>query len=391
MSNPAPTEAAPVAINSLIANALTATEALAVEAPESEAQQKKMAERKRNLERMKDEEIYMLNLSVRKGTQKKNLDIKALELELHDDLIEAILDNDAQLVIDAGRQSIIVPTFPALRAAGMKLEGERSKLQRHMMFSEPYWFVFNDKIDGVCAGFEGMKVSCKGKLDELLEPESYRESKTDYLLKLYNILVASRRVNKMTMATLLEQYAAQFPTPEQVRASFGVSCQGPIRVPSLTEQSAEDANLAEALAKQAQAGVLLQESQAKAKLQKEYVESIHKAIYEEAPRTAINNAYSVIAELMEEIGKADPAKAGYRLKNKLQKKVEELSVLVDFNTDLESLVTNVSQLTQVATSSVSAEHLQQRLAQFKADFLTDLVIDPEEGDGHRALADWVML
>lgn len=348
---------------------------------EDESQSKTIQERKRNLELIRDKAIYMLSISVHTGSFRVTIDCR--DLGVNDEFTDAVEAGE-------GKHIIRIPIFAELVKSGTRLASMRARIQKKMVYSEPYWFCPEEQMDAVSQGVSELLAACEELRAEALT--AYDEGYTDYLRRVAAILV--RVTPEDQLEEKLEEYAGLFPTREDVENNFRVEIQGPIRVPSLIEQSGEDARLAANLAQETEARQRLElleaENQATRQLQAEWSNSIRESL-SQSLASARDEILGTVADTLERLEGVEPGRIPKQMERALNTNLQRLEALVSFDSSLSDLVQRTNELRQVATTSISPESLQERLNRFKANLQQEAESLRGTGKGHKALAQWMII
>lgn len=405
----------------------------------------------RDLDPLRTDEIYLFGISVGVGVGKLTIDCG--EIELNSAVSEAIAEAD-------GRWTITLPIFAELTKKGTQLSTRRRKIQeKYLRFARPYWYVSKADMpalrDEIFARIDTDKPQQQGLLPlaEDLKAEAldmYDEAFAGLLEKVESIGVKAG-LSSDRVEQLLQRAAEQFPTRQEISSNFGVSLEGPVKIPSLVEQAQTNADLAEQLAREQAAHnqqleleieeSMLHESerlqreelreqerlqnqklQAERRLQQEEIQAREKAQQREQQaiadlqqfwirsvqesfavgiKQAQDDGYALLAEILGVIETVDqPGKVHGNLRKRLDTKLRELQTAVnaiarvnegEFDPGLERFAERTRQLAVLTSSSVSPETLQQRLEAMRAqmkDEMQQVFGSPKRG--HRALAQWLI-
>ncbi|MBW4514536.1 MAG: hypothetical protein KME11_04865 [Timaviella obliquedivisa GSE-PSE-MK23-08B] len=365
----------------------------------------------RNLDPLRTDEIYLFGISVNIGVGRLTIDCG--EIEINPELSEAIASAN-------GRFTITLPIFKDLLKKGSKLATRRRKIQKFLRFANPYWYVSKKDLvavrDEIFKTVESDRDQDKGMLQLLNELKAeamagYDNAFADFLSELEAVLLKASPFSRDRIDELLERYAEQFPTRQEVLENFNVVLEGPIKIPSLVEEATRNADLAEQLEREEQAqlkrmkteqavNVQVKEQAAIAELQAYWIKSVQES-FAVGIRNAQDDAYGLIADLLSAIEQVDdPARVNGNLKKRLDGKLRDLETAVNqvasvneggLDTSLQSFAEQVRQLKVLTTSAVAPERLQERLEDLRSRMTEELEqVFTSDKRGHKALAKWLI-
>lgn len=376
----------------------------------------------RNIEVIRTEEIYLFGITVVTGCGKISIDC-GNKLKFNPELSEAVSEQ-------AGNYLIQLPVFKELSKKGAKLSSRRAKIQeKYLRYARPYWYVNKKDMpalrDEICLYVDASKESEKSLMqlaDELRSEalENYDDAHTEFLVGLEKIFRRSN-LHPDEVSRLLMEYDAYFPSQEKITNNFGVLLEGPIKIPSLVEEAQRNADLAEALAREAAAenhtlrqeierqtlnaerDAQLRQEQAIRELEQQWINSVQSS-FAQGIEDARDEGYLFMAQMLERIEGVDPADLTKRTKDYLDGKLRSLqtclntlnSVLVnDEHPDpvLKRFAEVSRQLKVLTTASVDRERVQQRLNALREQMRDELagMVAGSQSKGHRAIAKWMIL
>ncbi|MBD1995345.1 hypothetical protein H6G00_01700 [Leptolyngbya sp. FACHB-541] len=358
--------------------------------------------RRRNLEMFRNTAIYLLRIGISVGT--RSVSLKYREMGLPEEIVNALEET-----------RVSQPTltiFRTLEKSANKLEGLKKKLQRrYMIYSEPYWFISERDIEAVRELVNEMHQECSRLKAETLD--AYDENFEQYLAEVASILYAAQRSElqrsqeveaarqkdstiepffvRMTeekIQSILPIYAEKFPTREKVEKSFKVTEDWGGRVPSLVEQSKEDADLAEAIARQAEAKIRQAESEQAQQFHQEWVKGVHEA-FQEGLTTVKEEVIGIVAENLNTLEKMQVQDVQAHTKKRIRENLERLETLMGFDGSLEDLVNELRDTQFTAARQSGTVVLSQKLVELRKQL--DEVRGVSGAMGHRSRAAQGML
>jgi len=405
----------------------------------------------RDLDPLRTDEIYLFGIAVGVGVGKLTIDCG--EIELNSAVSEAIAEAD-------GRWTITLPIFAELTKKGTQLSTRRRRIQeKYLRFARPYWYVSAADMpalrDEIFQRIDTDKPQQQGLLPlaEDLKAEAldmYDEAFEGLLHKVEDIGVKAG-LSSDRIEQLLQKAADQFPTRQEITSNFGVSLEGPVKIPSLVEQATTNAELAEQLAREqtainqqlelemqesllhqserlqreelrererlqtrklqadrrlqqeeidAKAKAQAREQQAIADLQQFWIRSVQES-FAVGIKQAQDDGYALLAEILGVIETVDqPGKVHGNLRKRLDTKLRELQTAVnaiasvnegEFDPSLERFAERTRQLAVLTSSNVSPDTLQQRLQAMRTEMTDELhQVFGSPKRGHRALAQWLI-
>lgn len=324
--------------------------------------------RQRHLDTFRSEGVYLFNISVHGG--RTSFQIKWEHLGLSQETIKALKENNAQ--------PTRIKFFNSLQRKLNKLGYQRKEIQSKLMvYRDPYWFVPESKFEDLADAVASLKQTASLYKNEVLL--DYELEKQKYLTVVDKIL-RTTPLSGETQESVQKIYLSLFPTQQQIGSSFYIELFGPIRVPSIKEQSQMDAELAEFEVRNFQAKALIElETQFHRGLQTKLSEVV---------QSASDEFCGILAEnltLLEQLGRQDLPD---RRKSQLLEAVERCQNLVCFEKSLGDVA---EQFTAIASRARSHNYIEmsEAIAQLKGDLTREYHLIAPSGKGHRALAEWL--
>lgn len=356
----------------------------------------------RKLDPLRTDEIYLFGITVEVGVG--SLTIRCRDINLNPNLSEEIESAN-------GTYLIRIPIFRGLTKRGTKLATARTRIQkRFLRYAKPYWYVCKKDMSALRD-----EVFALIALADELRAEAidlYDTEFAKFLATLEQVLIKAGNFDRDRLEYLLELYSNQFPTRQEILSNFGVTLEGPIRIPSLVEEAATNADLAEQLAREAAAKLHHEaieaqretqerEEQAVRDLQDHYIKSLQES-FARGIQQAQDDAYGLLADLLGSIERIeDPSRLNGNLKKRLEAKLQQLQTAVNqvaainngqLDPKLPEFAEKVRQLKVLTTSSVSPERLKERLEALRSTMTEELEqVFSSPKRGHRALAKWMLI
>ncbi len=324
--------------------------------------------RQRNLDTFRQEEVYLFNISVHGG--RVSFQIKWEHLGLSPQTIKALKENNAQ--------PTRINFFNTLQRKLNKLTYLKKKIQSKLMvFSEPYWFVPKSKFEELADVVTTLRETALLYRNEILS--EYDSEKEKYLTIVEQILQTTT-LEKEIQASVKEIYLRIFPTQQAIASSFYIELFGPVRVPSIKEQSQKDAELAEFEARNYQAKALKElEIQFQRSLQTKLAQAV---------QSASDEFCAILAENLTRLQQLGSEDLSARRQIKLLEAVERCRNLVCFEKSLEDVAQQFTEITTCARNQ-NYSQMAEAIAQLKADLNRECHLISASGKGHRALAEWL--
>lgn len=232
------------------------------------------------------EPLYLLKLNVKVGIQTLKLEGQHLGIE---DRVMNLLQENA----GGGYRAKL----------GAKLKNAASKLQarqkiiynRYTVISEPFRLIHESSLPQALAEIEEMKQQADTLRQELLEsyPEEYR-----MFLEWVESILKAANLDAQDISNALAAYAASYPTPDEIeRKSLQILVEGPIKIPSLLEESKHRAQEAENRAKITQEQLEKQKLSLLARSQEQLEQTLIASLYDAKVRSQ-DEANSKLGELL---------------------------------------------------------------------------------------------
>jgi hypothetical protein len=329
----------------------------------------------RDLSQFMNSAIYMLNVSVSLGRSRQRMEWSDLNLSV--ELVEKLQQ--------AGSDCPRIHLFDGLQAASNKFHLLRKRVQRWMIYASPYWFVQEKDIVSVAEDVRNLLAEVDLQRQAVLD--RYEDDRTSFAIRVHEIAIAAGLSDGLA-TSIMDQYLVKFPTREQVAGSISASVQGPIRVPSLVEQASEEASLAQALADKANADNALSEAAAIAQLQQSWASSIREQLGE-AVQGAASEIREVISDCLTKLDEsASRGRHSNRVAESVQKGIERLEVLLQFDSSLSDIV---GELRSVASSAKGGtDEIAQRVAAIRKAVYNCVDMENTSGRGHKAIAQFMI-
>jgi hypothetical protein len=352
----------------------------------------------RNLKPLRTEEIYLFGISVSVGVG--SLTIRCKDINLNLELAEEIERSDGSYIVK-------IPIFKALVKKGNKLATKRADIQRRFLrYASPYWYVTRADMPALRDAIAELLDSADRLRAEALD--SYDQQFANYLEKLEQVLIKAGESDPQRIEYLLSLYSNKFPSRQDICACFGVTLEGPIKIPSLVEEAQNNADLAQALATEDKAlldqqtvenrrALQQREEQAIKEMQDYYIESLKESLAV-GIRNAQDDAYGLIADMLSSIEKIDdPSRIRTSLKQRLDSKLQQLQTAINYiaacdtDTNLPQFYEQIRQIKVLTTSSVSPETLKATLETLRSRMCSEFEqVFSSSKTGHRALAQFLM-
>ena len=319
---------------------------------------------------LKTQAVYTMAITVNVGRARAQVSWDTLNLT--SELISTLTQ--------AGATCPTLDVFRGLSKRGTSLKSAKESLQdTYLTYGGGLWFCREADLPAVAERIAGMQALATELREELAE--IYDGEFQAYLQRVGAVLAAAG-LTANDAATVLDRLAAQFPTLAQAQDGFGVTIDGPYRIPSFTEQAAQDNTLAaEVLASS--------ELQALAELQEQYKSRIQSAIAD-ATTQAKDSIYALIADQLERCAGLDAKGLNPRSARKMSETLEILQRKLDFNQDLAGLVGDIESATQAAKTG-QHEELARAIGELRNKLAGDIdQIKASSSTGHRKIAAFML-
>lgn len=316
------------------------------------------------------EPVYLLTINVSVGTTTAKLPWSALNLspELQSSLNAA------------GAKAASVVVFAGLKDRGTQLKTRKETLQgRLLQCGGGVWFCREQDLPALADGIADLKAFADELRGELAD--CYDAEFSAYLSRIAAVLKAAN-FPPDAAGSILAQFAPIFPTLAAAMEGFGITFDGPYRVPSLLEQAQADNAVASELLKSEELAAL------KA-LQEDNANLIRSAVAE-AVESTTDTLYGIIREELERLGKINGnALSGRGLKKALAN-LEIMERKLDFNSSLADVVSQIGDATTAARNG-ERDKLQALLADIKTRLGANIdEIQNSPKAGHRKLAQFML-
>lgn len=326
-------------------------------------------EKKRNFDLFREESIYLFGINVYQGIGMRRIEWQHLGLK--PETIESLKENKAST------PSLTV--FNGLKEKASKLNSMRARIQRrYMVYSQPYWFIKECDLENAADEIQEMRSQFTQFQNELLE--NYDVEREDYLLKVGKIL-QSTGVEGTDLERALTHYVIYFPSKEKVMADFRLEFTGPVRIPSIKEQSEQDAQLAETENRIQSANILQQ-------LQLEYANNV-RAKFNEAVDEAKDEIYAILAEQLTKLEEVGNKRINKRIKNSLENALDRISILTGYDESLAEISKSFGAIAFSAKVNQRSQMLE-RIAELRQKLSDEVNLISNEKQGHKALAQWII-
>jgi hypothetical protein len=332
-------------------------------------------ERNRNLGIFLNQAIYMLSVKVRVGRTKQK--IAWSDLNLSHNLIDKLRKG--------GVDSPSIKLCDIQQRVSNALELARKRVYRYMIYSDPYWFIQEHNIVKATEAVRELFVECDRQREMVLS--EYDIARAVYYPRVQEIIQAAS-LPDADVEQVIEAYIDKFPTRQEMYESVSISVEGPIRVPSIMEQVGAESELAIALANKATAENTLTESAAIAELQSSWRRNIEYSL-SDAVNVARDEITLTITDCLSKLElSAEVGRHSNRTREAIQKALERIEVLSNFNQDMTDAVTGLSDLAELATRDTVG--LKTRLAALKSQVGDCVDMVNNTGTGHAALAQFMI-
>lgn len=302
------------------------------------------------------ETLYMIGLSITIGVSTSKLDWDSLNLK-----------SELSGRLKKGNVSLpSIQVFPELRTRGNKLRGMWREAEKYLQYAEPYWFCREQNLPEILEVAQNILDTAEEFRQEL--KDNYSQHFEDYIQRLGDVLLAAKLSNEKRVE-LLSFYAGKFPSMEDLDDYLTVVLQGPVRIPSLAEQAAADAELARELADKEISEQRLREVQALSELQKQWILGVQEQ-FAKAGEDLHSEFKNLILHSLTKMESTGTARMTSTRLEKLKSNLERLEVLLQFDSSLYDLYTQVQGLALEFTSGSNQddddESLKSRIDAIKA-------------------------
>jgi hypothetical protein len=319
---------------------------------------------------LRTQSVYTLAITVNVGRARAQVAWDTLNLP--SELISTLTQ--------AGATCPSVDVFRGLAKRGTSLKSAKEALQdTYLTYGGGLWFCREQDLPAVAERIAAMQALATELREELA---TIYDGEFQAYLQRVGAVLAAAGLTPNDAATVLDRLAAAFPTLAQAQDGFGVTIDGPYRIPSFTEQASQDNALAaEFLASS--------ELQALAELQEQYKSRIQSAITD-ATAQATDSIYALIAEQLERCSGIDAKGLNPRSARKMSETIEILQRKLDFNQDLAGLVADISSATQAAQTGQHDE-LARAIGELRNKLAGDIdQIKASSSTGHRKIAAFML-
>jgi len=329
-----------------------------------------ITEQARNFDLFREEAIYLFAINVYQGVGMRRIEWEHLGLK--SETINTLKKNKAST------PSLTV--FSGLKDKASQLNSMKAKIQRRfMVYAQPYWFIRECDLEKAADEIQEMREEFSKMQDELVI--DYDNERDSFLLKVGQIL-QSAGVEGTELENALSHYLCYFPSKEKVIADFRLEFTGPIRVPSMREQTEQDAILAENQNRLNEANIIQQ-------LQMEYTHNI-RSKFSEAVGEAKDEIYGILAEQLGKLETIGTDEVNNRTQKTLQKAINRMSVLTGYDEGLQSIAQNFGAIVSSAKNLDQRSEMFNKISDLRKKLSDEISLISHEGKGHKALAQWMM-
>lgn len=253
--------------------------------------------------------------------------------------------------------------------SGTVLSTMIDRLQAKMICSgsERWWFFAETEAAAIEEGLAGVNATLTDLLEEL--DKYHDDAYALYQRRLGNILGKLNRLEEMP------EFLAKFPTRQQIRESFRVEVEGPIRVPSAME-----------LAQEVNPDF------------KSWMQQLHTQIQRDVPRLS-DEICGAVADFLSRIESADPENLKQVQSEALTKAYERIQALQALyasmnqvkvaGDEIEALLVRAGQLATAFTSKrYNRDQMFRYLVDYKSELRQSEALVSGSGKGSKALARW---
>lgn len=328
----------------------------------------KISQQQRHWAKLAHEPIYLLKLTVKVGAQSLRLDGSHLGIN------ETVL----RLLEDTASGGYAAKISKRLKDAANKLQARQKIIyNRYTVLSEPFRLVHESSLPKALEAIEEMLTEADTLREEILE--AYEEEYASFLQWAYLVLSeAALELDEIESA--LRQYAEAYPTKEDLQEnSLRVLVEGPVKIPSLIEESKREAELAQQQAAQEAVEVERQKLRVLQRSQETLQQTLLSTLYDVQVRSR-DEAHSKLAQLLESFS-LDGPDATSRTGQKWDTLISRLEVLAQYDPNLEPIVKSAGQIQRLYLSEKpNLETVQRLLEDFRA-FLKERVSQDATGAG----------
>ena len=321
---------------------------------------------------LKTQPLYLLSLTVKVGMQSIKLEGDHLGIS------KEVMD----LLEDSAKGGYRASTSQRIKDAANKLQARQKIIYNQFtVLSEPFRLVHEASLPEALGAIEEMIVTADQLRQEIVF--AYEEEFTAFLSWAYQVL-RQANLESAVLKSALTSYADHYPTQEDFRQCLQVVVEGPIKIPSLIEDTQTQVIQAK---EQAAATVVKQELEKLniiRRSQETLEQTLLSTLYDAQTRSR-DEAYDKLAELLESFtisGEAATSRTGQKwiaLQNRLH-------TLAQFDTSLSPIVQQTAQIEQMLLSKEPDLHnVQVLLDNFRA-ILIEQIKKESSGAGVAHLA-----
>lgn len=332
--------------------------------------------RKRQLAHIRDQALYLFTISVHGGFDSISLDFR--DLGLNAEVVATLQRSD----ITPGK----MPLFRDYKRVINKLSGHRAKIYRRFTVYLGDFYAFPEPdFPAVLEELEAMQAELEEYKAEVVS--AHAEGRKAFIERVSAVLTAAG-LSEAEVERGADRYASRFPTVADIHEKLRIDWVGPIRIPSLKEQAKEESELAAALAVEAEAEEKTAALYARQQLQQEWVNKV-RARFDAALAGVQDEVFASIAEVLEPLSTQRYHALSSAKRKVIEERLERLQSIVNLDGAWSEIFSQVSGLVEFAKNN-HALKVQQQIVAFRQQLRSDFSIDASSGQGHRALAEWLM-
>ena len=326
----------------------------------------------RNLEQIQEKDIYTIKVKVKKGRRTKAL--KWEYLGLPQEQIEALNEHKST----PGSIRLVEIVENECRQEGVKDKRRLNKLinelkNEYLIYFPPHYFFAESQIEEVTALLNEILAE-EGRIKEKIN-SLYEEEKEKQELKIREQIQYNPNLNAIQVEQIVIKYMAYYPTKQEILNSFGIEIEYIQRVPSLKEQAKTDQELFELKTIE--------------DLQEQYKKQItNKLNY--ATSHVVDEAIKLVNESINKIETLKSENKNFTddRKRNIQKAVQRVERLAQFNGSLAEIAESFSQYTEGEINHRS-NFLSQEIKEIKQSLQLEIKQVEQAQNGHKSLSAWL--
>lgn len=378
-------------------------------------------------------ETFIFSLVINKGGVDKTLSLDLLGLDED--------QKKAMSVADGTRvkfRPVKLRAFDSVNEAAAVLQSCREDIQDLMVFSGDYWFARSEYMPKIHRILYGSYTRRKSRMSrdrhalltelgiisrpsqEDLELEGFTGASSNYdkvlgvfaqipiwkqyiadsyegdrqaaVKDLWEVLNAQPEIDWEAKNQIVANLEGSLPDRETVANQIGAKIGICVRIPSLKEQAAKDAELARNLADRENAQLAYNEANMARQIQDEYMsglrENLSKAIAE-----AEEEVFKIFSDSLERIGEfAEGSKLTNGMRDRIRENLERLETLAGFGSrGITELIESVAAISNDTVNRASSrQKLQERLTEIRTKIDAQVSVVRSGANGHKAIAQWMM-